>query len=137
MLDVLGKAVARIGSTNLAHWPHVQERTALELGLEGFVSAPSRPVPKFRADAAKLSLPSEGEVNGLRRRISTASSGAGSRGARKLGPKRNAIQEDFGTNQILPEGSPNHKAILRLRLDHISRGINSLRIFIRWPLPLC
>jgi len=88
----------------------LQERSALELGLEGFLSAPSRPVPKIRADAAKLFLPSEGEVSCLRRRFATASSGAGGRTAHELGPK-NAIQEDFGTHQILQEWPAFHKAI--------------------------
>jgi len=120
--------VARIGSTYLAHWPHSQERSALELGLEGFFSAPSRPVPKFRADAAKLFLPSEGEVICPRRRISAASSGAGSRGVRKLGPKK-AVQEEFRTIQILPEGGAIHKAIRRLRLANISKHISGLCAF--------
>ena len=107
--------VARIGSTNLAHWPHMQERSALELGLEGFLRAPSRPVPIIRADAAKLFLPprkGNAIARGGEMRPPVLALAASTRASLV---RKNANQEEFGTIQILPEGADFHKAIINPR----------------------
>jgi len=104
---VSGKAVARIGSTlaqfdwqpcPLAPLPRT---VSLELGLEGFLSSPSRPIPKFRRSAAeRFDSPCtrQGRSKPTRPGQKTACAGAHKQSAGCGWPEQPVAQEESDTD---------------------------------------
>lgn len=105
----------------------VARKISVELGLEGFFRAPSRPVPNFSGGRGEaFFLPAEWGVDHLRPAVFSGQfwRERARRGASLVRAKR--CSGGISNTQILPDAAEIHKAILRLRPRLISRSINGL-----------
>src|ERR1700691_3700502 len=73
----------------------IARKISIELGLEGFFRAPSRPVPKISGGRGEaFFLPAEGESISCAPPFSAASSGAGRFGAAQIWCEQSAVREE-------------------------------------------
>jgi hypothetical protein len=118
----------------------IARKISVELGLEGFFRAPSRPVPNFSGGRGEaFFLPAEWGVDHLRPAVFSRQFWhhfwfwRARRGASLVRAK--CCSGGISNTQILPDAAGIHKAILRLRHRYISRSINGLRGLFRCAIP--
>jgi len=79
----------------------IARKISVELGLEGFFRAPSRPVPNFSGGRGEaFFLPAEGEPITCDPPFSAASSGANGLGAEQVSCEQNAVREESRTHKF-------------------------------------
>src|SRR5271155_5426550 len=79
----------------------IAREISIELGLEGFFRAPSRPVPKISGGRGEaFFLPAEGESISCDPPFSAASSGANGLGAAQVWCEQSAVREESPTSKF-------------------------------------
>src|SRR5271167_1899287 len=79
----------------------IARKISVELGLEGFFRAPSRPVPKISGGRGEaFFLPAEGEYISCDSPFSAASSGANGLGAAQVWCEQSAVREESPTPEF-------------------------------------